>query len=835
MGTGRAGSACIGSLVGLILALAPALSLSAVPTQRAVQLLTVDATAPVARPETGYLRMGTSRSRSGHALEVNSRYLQLDGRPWLPVMGEFHYWRVPAADWDEELAKMKAAGVDIVSTYVYWAYQEPQAGRFDWTGNHDLRQFVGLCATHGLKVVLRLGPWIHAETRFGGLPDWVVDAMPTRSTDPTFLHYVGRYFGEVGSEVHGLLWKDGGPIIGVQLANEYHLTGPGHGRAYIAALKTLAVQAGLDVPLYAVTEWDNSIYPAREVIPMAGGYPGMPWDRSRGKLPSSEVYAFRFRSRVTGDTTPTALAATAAGDADRDAVHTPFFAAEFGGGLPAMYRRREVVSADDIAAMLTVQIGSGVNLYGYYMFHGGVNPPAGPWEETTAIGGYNDVPRRDYDFQAPIGAFGQQRDVLGKLRMVHLFLHAFGARLAPMVVRVPARVPTGSGDLHAPRWSVRSAGDSGFLFFNSHVRGYPMPVQRDVRFQVRFPGGTLTLPRAPVDIPTDAYFIWPLDFSMDGAMLRYATAQPITRLQAGSAAVYVFRAVPGIPSEFAFDSTTLGAIRSPSGRIVPGPVGGAAAMGGLALVEHVRPGTNVAVDLRTRSGAEVRILLLSEKEAEHLWVVPLRGRERLLLTGDQLFSRSNGLELRSVGDPRLELALFPSLRDALSASLPLSAGQEGAFERLSAHAVPRRIGLRIESLRPAGDVPPVRIGGPADAAMQPLPETHGDCAAWTLTLPREALAAGNAYLEIGYRGDMARLFAGTQLLDDNFYDGETWEVGLDRYAAMLGRPLTLTVLPLRADTPIYLQRRRQLAVPAGGQIAALDSVRVVPVYSLRLH
>jgi beta-galactosidase len=822
-----------GAWLGALLLLAPALSLGEMPTRRPEQLLSVDAAAPAAPPKTGYLHMGTGRAPDGQTLGINSRYLTLDGRPWLPVMGEFHYWRVPAADWDEELAKVKAAGVDVVSTYVYWAYQEREAGRFDWRGRHDLRRFVQLCGRHGLKVILRLGPWIHAETRFGGLPDWLVKLAPTRSNDPVYLRYVARYFDQIGIQARGLLWKNGGPIIGVQLENEYHLTGPEQGREHIAMLKKVAVQAGFDVPLYTVTAWDNAIYPRREVIPMFGGYPGLPWDTSLSRLPPNEVYAFRFRTRVTGDTSAASLAAQTAGDATRGVDETPFLAAEFGGGLPAMYRRRLLASPDDIASMLVVQIGSGVNLYGYYMFHGGVNPPGGPWEETTASGGYNDVPRRDYDFQAPIGAFGQQRAVLGKLRMVHLFLHAFGAQLAPMGVRTPARVPSGSNDLGTPRWAVRSAGDSGFLFFNNHVRQYAMPARRNVRFQVRLPHRTLVLPSAPVDIPPDAYFIWPLDFNMDGAVLRYATAQPVTRLGVGRGAIFVFRAVPGIAPELAFDAATVSEIHIHSGRLVRS--GSDAASADLVLVEGIQPGAEVAVSLRTRSGAQVRVLVLPQAQAEHLWVVALEGRERLLLTGDQVFERSGALELRSAGDPHFSFALLPAPGRALVANLPLRAGKDGAFERLSAQAPPRSIPVRAEPLRRARQVPPIGIGGSAEAAMQPSPETYGDSAAWTLTLPRGALTAGNAYLEIEYRGDVARLYAGTRLLDDNFADGEKWEIGLEDYTSALGRPLTLTVLPLRADAPIYLQRRPDPAVPGGGQIAQLGQVRVVPVYRLRIH
>ena len=181
---------------------------------RAETLLSVDATGAVSAPETGYLLTGASTSPSGHSLQVNNRFLSLDGHPWLPVMGEFHYTRFPAQYWDEELAKMRAAGVDIVSTYVIWQHHEEHADQFDWSGDRDLRRFVERCAKHDLKVMVRLGPWVHAEVRYGGIPDWVVNAMPTRSNDATYLSYVGRFFAQTGVQVRGLLWKDGGPIIG---------------------------------------------------------------------------------------------------------------------------------------------------------------------------------------------------------------------------------------------------------------------------------------------------------------------------------------------------------------------------------------------------------------------------------------------------------------------------------------------------------------------------------------------------------------------------------------------------------------------------------------------
>src|SRR5215475_14274179 len=106
-------------------------------------------------PQTGYFKLGTTRNPSGHEISINSRSLLLDGQPWFPVMGEFHYSRVPQNEWRDELLKMKAGGVDIVATYVFWIHHEEIEGQWDWTGRRDLNKFLETCNDVGLKVVVR--------------------------------------------------------------------------------------------------------------------------------------------------------------------------------------------------------------------------------------------------------------------------------------------------------------------------------------------------------------------------------------------------------------------------------------------------------------------------------------------------------------------------------------------------------------------------------------------------------------------------------------------------------------------------------------------------------
>ncbi|MET0322651.1 MAG: beta-galactosidase, partial [Duganella sp.] len=780
------------------------------------------------------LQQGTSVSPRGERLGANSRYLTRNGQPWFPVMGEFHYTRSPAADWELALRKMKAAGITVVASYIIWNHHEEQAGKFDWTDRRDLRRFLQLCRKVGLQAVVRIGPWAHAEVRFGGMPDWVVYSMPTRGNDPQYLHYVARLYGQIGRQLQGLMFKDGGPVIGVQLENEYNLRGPGQGAEHIATLKRLALEAGLDAPLYTVTGWDGAVYPPGAVTPMFGGYVDEPWAASTRELAPKETYAFRFDTRVSGDL-GAQTAARGRGTADDEIDLTPFLGAEYGPGVPFMYRRRPVIGADDVASMIPVQLGSGVNLLGYYMFHGGRNPAGRTWlQESTGTGGHNDLPLINYDFQAPLGPDGQQRQVLTRLRPYHWFLQDFGARLATMTVRKPAVVPGNAADLHTPRYAVRSNGDSGFLFVNNHVRQYAMAAHPGVRFEVALPAGTLTFPSTPVDIADGDYFIWPYNFDLDGVVLRSATAQPVARLDLGpDGVVYVFAAHRRIPVELAFDPAAGGQLQAGSARV--------AARDGKLVVDHLTPGMDAAVTIARGKRGPVRVVVLTADQAEQLTVADVAGKRRLLLSEQQLVVDEDGqLQLRAVGGNAFRVAVFPALGTpaaaaAGGAAIAVQQRTDGIFQTYTATVPARQVTATMSALRAAQPVPPVLIGGKARAAQEPGPETFGLAASWQVTVPPAQLAGlDDALLGIDFVGDIGRLYAGVDMLDDWYYSGYGWQVGLRRFHDRLAQPLTVSVLPLRADAPIYLDRQARPDFGGQTQLAQLRQVTVTPVYLLRL-
>jgi len=514
--------------------------------------LTVPAVEPAAA---GKFNMGAARAPDGTTLTLDSRSFLLNGRPWTPVMGEFHYARYPAAEWRAELLKMKAGGIDIVATYVFWIHHEEIEGRWEWAGDKSLHDFVRTAGEAGLKVIVRCGPWCHGEVRSGGLPDWVVARGHTRSEDPAFLAATRRLYGQIGAQLQGLLWKDGGPVIGIQLDNEYG--GPAE---YLLALKQIAREAGLDVPLYTRTGWPalKTPMPFGEIVPLYGVYAEGFWDRELTSMPGEYWAGFHFSTlRVDANIANEALGRHDARDAP-DVARYPYLTCEIGGGMMSSYHRRILVDPRDVTSTTLVKLGSGSISPGYYMYHGGTNPEGKLTtlmeEQGTALTNWNDMPVKNYDFQTALGQYGQVRPQFYGLRPLHLFLHSFGEKLAGMDTVLPDRRPAGKDDTATLRWAARSDGRGGFVFVNNYERGRTLPAKEGVQFALKLPGGaTVTFPAAPVTVPAHAHFLWPFNLDLGaGGTLAWATAQPVAIRDEGAVHTVYFAETPGVRAEFAF-------------------------------------------------------------------------------------------------------------------------------------------------------------------------------------------------------------------------------------------------------------------------------------------
>ncbi|GAA0487202.1 hypothetical protein Ade02nite_11220 [Paractinoplanes deccanensis] len=699
--------------------------------------------------------------RPGVAL--TSRSLLRDGVPVIPVSGELHYSRVPRSRWVTRLRQMRAGGVTVVASYVFWLHHAPRRDAVSFTGNLDVAGFVRTCRAEGLDVVLRIGPWVHGESRNGGFPDWVQQApVRHRTDDPAYLALVQEWFGQLGTQVAGL------DLLGVQLENELY-DQPGH----LVTLKRLARAAGLSAPLWTATAWGGADLPAGEVLPLYGGYgdgfwvdADAPWDPTfRDHYFFSHVWddpgigADLRRAQQIGAAQPR--------------TPSPWFppaTCELGGGMATAYHRRPRPSALDIAAIAHCKIGNGSAWQGYYMYAGGTNPGPG-LQESHATGYPNDMPPLGYDFHAPIGEAGLLSETHALLRHQHAFLAAFGPALADMPSSLPAVRPSGVEDSSTMRFALRSDGSSGFLFLSWHQPHVPLPVHEAAQFRVALDGAELVLPASPIDIPPGTLARWPLRLPVGDGRLDWATASALTILP-GDVPTLVLLESAGVPVSYAVD----GEVSAVAPSLSP-----------------IRLGT-------------FDLLVLPAAAASAVWV----DGDRLLLSE---------AELRWGPDGRVE-ALSPSVQvyDPTAggfADLPLHASGGASLTHT----------ITPEAVRPAAVTVPVAYGKFDGRQSAPSPQVFDDLAA-VHRLPVPAVPSGaDPFLRIDWAGDIGQLRVDGRPVTDRFWDGSPWTVNLRDVGWTPGAALTLHLLPLAAGSTISLPAdARDRLLAADGQLSAIDAV-----------
>uniref|UniRef100_A0A671VD68 Si:dkey-224e22.2 n=1 Tax=Sparus aurata TaxID=8175 RepID=A0A671VD68_SPAAU len=197
-------------------------------------------------------------------LRANSSQFTLEGAPFLILGGSIHYFRVPRAYWEDRLLKMKACGLNTLTTYVPWNLHEPERGTFNFQDQLDLKAYITLAAEMGLWVILRPGPYICAEWDLGGLPSWLLQDkfMQLRTTYPGFVDAVNLYFDKLVSVIKPLMFEDGGPIIAVQVENEYGSYAKDE--KYMPFIKDCLLSRGIKELLLTSDNWEGLRYGGME-------------------------------------------------------------------------------------------------------------------------------------------------------------------------------------------------------------------------------------------------------------------------------------------------------------------------------------------------------------------------------------------------------------------------------------------------------------------------------------------------------------------------------------------------------------------------------------------
>ncbi|MEU4690224.1 beta-galactosidase [Actinoplanes sp. NPDC023714] len=773
--------------------------------------------------------------RDGIAL--TNRYLLRDGVPVIPVSGELHFSRVPRHRWAERLRQLKAGGVTVVASYIFWLHHSPRRGEASFQGNLDVAAFVDLAVETGLDVVLRIGPWCHGETRNGGFPDWVQQApVRHRTDDPFYLTLVREWFGQIGAALDGRASATG-TVLGIQLENELY-TQPEH----LRTLKRMSRKAGMSAPLWTATAWDSAELPEEEVLPLYGGYgdgfwvePDAPWAPNfRDHYFFSHVWddpgigadvrrAQNIEAAKGGPRTPSDL--------------FPAATCELAGGMATAYHRRPRPDALDVAAIAHCKIGNGSAWQGYYMYAGGTNPvspggtssvpagdthsvhapvpaggthpvPAGGMQESHATGYPNDLPRLGYDFHAPVGEAGALAPSHAELRRQHAFLAAFGDRLADMPSSLPEVRPTGVEDSATLRWALRSDGTSGFVFVAWHQPHFPLSTYEQARFRIEFDDEILEFPSKPVDIPPGTLARWPVNTVLGGVRIAWATATALTLLP-GEIPTLVLIADAGITPEVAvahLPADSAGRSHIDVHEITPG-------------FEPVRFGS-------------LDVLVLPSSVAASAWVIEGDNR-RLLLSDDELqWDASGKVRVKAAETPRVRV-YQPTIRTF--ADLDLTPQQKSAASPApsplpSPDLPPAPERVAADQVRAAATTVPVSYGKHDGRPSAPTPDTFDELAAvYRLTLPSWAAdPALDPLLRIDWAGDVGELRVDGTTVTDRFWDGSRWVVNLTDAGYHQNAELTLHLLPLAAGTPVHLpsDARERLAA-VDDQLLEITSAEVV--------
>ena len=475
-------------------------------------------------------------SLDGREISFTNYAMMVDRKPFFGISGEMHFCRVAPDQWEDAVLKMKAGGINIISTYVFWIVHEEEEGVFRFDGCRDVRRFLEICEKHGMMVIMRVGPFCHGEFRNGGLPDWLYGKpFDVRDDNPGFLEATRKFFRALHGQMDGHYFSQGGCIIAAQIENEYQhssapweittgissewVNGGRSGEKYMVALKQIMQEEGIVTPFYTTTAWGGAITPVEEALPLWGGYSYQPWIfyNRTGEHPATPEYIYRDNHNNANPKTYN-FEPTYAPES------RPYACCEMMGGMMCSYNYRFQMDMRAIDALANTKLGSGCNLLGYYMYKGGTNPTG----TRTPYLNESQVSKRSYDYQAALGEFGQVRESYGRLKALHLFCQTFADVLAEAKTVLPEHMSNLQPDDLGPlRWCVRVKGDAGFLFVNNFQDHIAMSDRKDETVTLALPSGDVTFRFA---LAAGENAVLPFGVMLGNVRLDWATAMPMTHI-----------------------------------------------------------------------------------------------------------------------------------------------------------------------------------------------------------------------------------------------------------------------------------------------------------------
>ena len=341
-------------------------------------------------------------AKKGGTFTTGDKTFLLNGKPFVVKAAELHYPRIPRAYWEHRIKMCKALGMNTVCLYVFWNIHEQQEGKFDFAGNNDVAEFCRLCQKNGMYVIVRPGPYVCAEWEMGGLPWWLLKKkdIKLREKDPYFMERVKIFEKKVGEQLASLTIQNGGPIIMVQVENEYGSYGKD--KPYVSAIRDIVKESGFDKVELFQCDWSSNF--------LNNGLDDLTWTMNFGTGANIDNQFKRL-----GEVRPNA----------------PKMCSEFWSGwFDKWGARHETRPAKDMVEGMDEMLSKGIS-FSLYMTHGGTS--FGHWAGANSPGFQPDV--TSYDYDAPINEYGHTTPKYFELREM-MAKHNDGKKL-PAVPKAP--------------------------------------------------------------------------------------------------------------------------------------------------------------------------------------------------------------------------------------------------------------------------------------------------------------------------------------------------------------------------------------------------------------
>ena len=326
--------------------------------------------------------MTTTLVKAGH-FTVGDKSFLLNGEPFVVKAAEIHYPRIPQPYWEHRIKMCKALGMNTVCIYVFWNIHEQREGQFDFTGNNDVAAFCRLAQKNGMYVIVRPGPYVCAEWEMGGLPWWLLKKkdIRLREQDPYFMERVKIFEQKVGEQLAPLTIQNGGPIIMVQVENEYGSYG--ENKPYVSEIRDcLRGIYGQELALFQC-DWASNFE--------KNGLDDLVWTMNFGTGANIDQ-----QFRRLGELRPDA----------------PKMCSEFWSGwFDKWGAQHETRPAKDMVDGMDEMLSKGIS-FSLYMTHGGTS--FGHWAGANSPGFAPDV--TSYDYDAPINEQGLPTSKFWELR-----------------------------------------------------------------------------------------------------------------------------------------------------------------------------------------------------------------------------------------------------------------------------------------------------------------------------------------------------------------------------------------------------------------------------------